>query len=500
MVHVLLIQCDPSPIADQVRRAFPAPLNRVELARTAADGLARIADSPPDVVLLDFTLRDRFALDLFKEIRATDARIPVVFVTPSKTADAAIEAMTLGAFDCLFEPLETVQLRRVVGDAAAAARQMREAAILAQTATEEEGSGMIVGTCPMMREVYKSVGRVAAQDVPVLITGESGTGKELIARAIFQHSRRNQAPFFALNCAAIPETLLESELFGHEKGAFTGADRRRIGRFEQCNGGTLFLDEIGDMPLPFQAKMLRLLQEQTFERVGGSETIKTDVRIISATHRDLKTLSGKGQFRADLYYRLGVFTIQLPALRERGDDMPVLVRHFLRRFSRELGRDVKEASQEVIARLREHSWPGNIRELQSILKQAMLQASGSVLLPSMLPEFMQESSAPPAASDVPPTQFRLEAFIRRRLADGSGALHEEANREFERVLLPLVLEHTGGNQFQAAKVLGIARQTLRQRLRQLRIIRRFSYGSGNELNEGYVDDCGAMEEVASTAT
>jgi DNA-binding NtrC family response regulator len=254
------------------------------------------------------------------------------------------------------------------------------------------------------------------------------------------------------------------------------------------------------MPLAFQAKMLRLLQEQTFERVGGSETIKTDVRIISATHRDLKTLSGKGQFRADLYYRLGVFTIQLPPLRERGEDLPALVRYFLRRFSRELGRDVKEASQEVIARLREHSWPGNIRELQSTLKQAMLQASGSVLIPSMLPESMQESSTPPAASDALPTQFKLEAFIRQRLADGSAALHEEANREFERVLLPLVLEHTGGNQFQAAKVLGIARQTLRQRLRQLRIIRRFSFGSGNELNEGYVDDCGAMEEVAHTAS
>jgi two-component system nitrogen regulation response regulator GlnG len=351
-----------------------------------------------------------------------------------------------------------------------------------------------------MREVYKSVGRVAAQDVPVLITGESGTGKELIARAIYQHSRRNQAPFFALNCAAIPESLLESELFGHEKGAFTGADRRRVGRFEQCTGGTLFLDEIGDMPLSFQAKMLRLLQEQTFERVGGSETIKTDVRIISATHRDLKTMSGKGQFRADLYYRLGVFTIQLPPLRERGEDLPKLVRHFLRKFSGELGRQVKEASQEVMDRLGGHSWPGNIRELQSVLKQAMLQASGSVLLPSTLPELLQESSPPSAAADALPTQFKLEAFIRRRLADGSASLHEEANREFERVLLPLVLEHTGGNQFQAAKVLGIARQTLRQRLRQLRIIRRFSYGSGNDLMESYQDACGDLAAAAHTAS
>ena len=237
-----------------------------------------------------------------------------------------------------------------------------------------------------MREVYKAIGRVAAQNVPVLITGESGTGKELVARAIYQHGPRAKAPFLALNCAAIPEQLLESELFGHEKGAFTGADRRRIGKFEQCHGGTLFLDEIGDMPLALQAKMLRLLQEQSFERVGGNETVRTDVRLIAATHRDLKAWSAEGKFRPDLYYRLGVFTIHLPPLRERGDDLPMLVQHYLRRFSRELGREVREVAPEALERLRNYSWPGNIRELQSVLKQALLQASGTVLLPAFLPE------------------------------------------------------------------------------------------------------------------
>ena len=231
-----------------------------------------------------------------------------------------------------------------------------------------------------MREVYKAIGRVAGQDVPVLITGESGTGKELVARAIYQHGPRAKAPFLALNCAAIPENLLESELFGHEKGAFTGADRRRIGKFEQCNGGTLFLDEIGDMPLALQAKMLRLLQEQAFERVGGNETVRTDVRLIAATHRDLKAWSAEGKFRPDLYYRLSVFTIHLPPLRERGDDLPLLVQLYLRRFSRELGREVREVAPEALERLRGYSWPGNIRELQSVLKQALLQASGTVLL------------------------------------------------------------------------------------------------------------------------
>src|SRR5438477_8139382 len=261
-----------------------------------------------------------------------------------------------------------------------------------------------------MREVYKAIGRVTAQDVPVLITGESGTGKELVARAIYQHGPRAKAPFLALNSAAIPETLLESELFGHEKGAFTGAERRRIGKFEQVNGGTLFLDEIGDMPLALQAKILRVLQEQLFERVGGNETVRTDVRLIAATHRDLTAWSAEGKFRPDLYYRLGVFTIHLPPLRERGDDLPLLVLHYLRRFSRELGREVREVAPEALERLRNGSWPGNIRELQSVLKQALLQASGTILLPAFLPDLSGRSGepAPAAATETGPG---LQAFI-----------------------------------------------------------------------------------------
>jgi two-component system nitrogen regulation response regulator GlnG len=474
MAHVLLIDDDPDLIAEQVRHAFPPRAHRVEVARTAADGLARVRASAPDVVLLDLRLPDRPGLEVFEEIRAADARVPVVFVTLSKAADAAIEAMRRGAFDYLFKPLDPAQIRRVVGEAVEVARRMREPAVLTETAPEEDAGGAIVGACPAMREVYKAVGRVAAQDVPVLITGESGTGKELVARAAYQHGRRSKAPFLALNCAAIPENLLESELFGHEKGAFTGADRRRIGRFEQCNGGTIFLDEIGDMPLTLQSKVLRVLQDQTFERVGGNETMTTDVRIISATHRDLKARAADGTFRADLYYRLGVFTIHLPPLRERGADLAVLVGYFLRRFGRELGRDVQGVAPDAMERLRGYSWPGNVRELQSVLKQALLRATGPVLLPAMLPELTTEPPPPaagPGAAAVPPG---LEQFIRRRLADGSEALHEEAHRELDRLLLPLVMEHTRGNQFQAAKVLGVARQTLRRRLRELHITPRFT--------------------------
>src|SRR6266542_2084017 len=256
---------------------------------------------------------------------------------------------------------------------------MREPAVVAETAPDPDVDGAIVGSCPAMREVYKAIGRVAAQNVPVLITGESGTGKELVAQALYQHGSRAKAPFLALNCAAIPETLLESELFGHEKGAFTGADRKRIGKFEQCSGGTLFLDEVGDMAPLTQTKLLRLLQEQRFERVGGNETIQTDVRLLAATNRDLEELVAAGRFRSDLYYRLKVFTIRLPPLRERAEDLPLLVDHFVKRFSRELDKDVQRTAPETLALLQRYTWPGNVRELQSVLKETLLHATGPVL-------------------------------------------------------------------------------------------------------------------------
>ena len=315
-----------------------------------------------------------------------------------------------------------------------------------------------------MQEVYKAIGRVADRDVPVLITGESGTGKELVARALYHHSARAPKPFLALNCAAIPENLLESELFGHEKGAFTGADRRRIGRFERCNGGTLFLDEIGDMPPALQPKLLRVLQEQAFERVGGSETIRTDVRVIAATHRNLRAWSDEGRFRPDLYYRLGVFTIHLPPVRERGDDLPLLVEYYLKRVSRELGREVRGVAPEALEQMRAYSWPGNVRELQSVLKQALLRAHGRVLLPEFLPE-LPEAPAAPVAS--PGGGLDPEAFLRRRLGPDARDLYAEIHRELDRLVLPRILGHTGGNQARAAVLLGIARHTLRMKLREL---------------------------------
>jgi DNA-binding NtrC family response regulator len=470
MATLLLIDDDPDLLRDRLSHVLPAPAHRVEIAQTGAEGLERVAAACPDVILLDLRLPDQSGLDILRQLRQIDARIPVVMVTVVRSADSAIEAMRHGAYDYLVKPIDLQKLDRVISEALKVSRLMRERAVIAETPPDEGLPGeAIVGSCPGMQEAYKAVGRVADQTFPVLITGESGTGKELIARAIYQHGLRAQAPFLALNCAAIPENLLESELFGHEKGAFTGADRRRIGKFEQCNGGTLFLDEIGDMPPATQAKMLRVLQEQAFERVGGNETIRTDVRLIAATHRDLKAWSGEGKFRADLYYRLGVFTIYLPPLRERGDDLPMLIGHQLRRFSREMGRDAVEVSLAAMDRLRSYAWPGNIRELQNVLRQSLLRTRGNVLLPEFLPELLRGASEAPINEGGPagPRGPDLEAFVKQELAAGNTSLLEETHRWAERILLPMVLEHTKGNRKQAAQILGVARQTLRAKLREM---------------------------------
>jgi DNA-binding NtrC family response regulator len=468
MAHLLLIDDDPDLLPDQVRQVFRPPAHRVEVAPTGAEGLKRVVEILPHVILLDLRLPDQSGLDVLKQLRQIDARIPVVIVTVVRSAESAIEAMRQGAYDYLLKPLDLQKLQRVVAEALKVARLMRQPAVVVGTPPDDDQAGeAIVGSSPAMQEVYKAIGRVADQTFPVLITGESGTGKELVARAIYQHSPRAKAPFLALNCAAIPETLLESELFGHEKGAFTGAERRRIGRFEQVNGGTLLLDEVGDMPLPAQAKVLRVLQEQTFERVGGNETIRTDVRLIAATHRDLKAWTDEGKFRLDLYYRLGVFTIHLPPLRERGEDLELLVQFYLRRGGRELGREVREVAPEALEQLRGYSWPGNVRELQSVLKQALLRAHGPVLLPDFLPELRKTPAEPVGSGRIDPattSDFDPNAYIRQRLGPDARNLYEETHRELDRLLLPIVLDYTSGNQQRAALLLGIARRTLRVKL------------------------------------
>jgi two-component system nitrogen regulation response regulator GlnG len=404
-------------------------------------------------------------LELYREIKQLDSRIPVIFITGQGTTATAIEAMQLGAYEYLLKPLELDELNDLVERALEISRLMKVPAVIAEEPEVSTATDALVGRCAAMQSVYKAIGRVASQDVTVLILGESGTGKELVARAIYHYSRRASSPFLAINCAAIPEALLESELFGHEKGAFTGADRRRIGKFEQCKGGTLFLDEIGDMSPLTQTKILRVLQGQEFERVGGNEPIRADVRVIAATNRDLEKMVAEGTFRGDLYYRLNVFTIRIPPLRERGGDIALLARHFMRRFAEELRKDVHSIAGESLALLQQYSWPGNVREFQSVIKQALLQATGPVLLPEFLPPLVRggSTSAQAESADAPDLSA-LTHFVRQQIEAGTTTLYADYQALADRHVLQLALEHTGGNLTQAAKLLGITRATLRAKL------------------------------------
>jgi DNA-binding NtrC family response regulator len=451
--------------AGAIRRGFRDTEITVLSTQAATDAAELVFRYAQDVVILDVTPPAEAHMEVFQQIRRRDSSIPVVFVTAAGSAAAAIEAIERGAFDYLIKPLDIAKLRELIIQAVKV-RQLqsvpRDAAKVATVDSSEPCKiDYLVGSSPAMQEVYKAIGRVASKKVNVLIVGESGTGKELVARAIQRHSTRASAPFLAVNCAAIPEALLESELFGHEKGAFTGADSRRVGKFEQCAGGTLFLDEVGDMTPLMQSKVLRVLQEGRFERVGGNTTIETDVRIIAATNRELEQMVTDGHFRADLYYRLNIFTIRLPPLRARtADDLRQLIEHFLGVFCSELGKPQCRLSAEAMERLSSYCWPGNVRELQSVLKRAVLQSSGALLMPEDFPV---------AVAEAPMDAGSLEAFIDRCLKMGSRDLYAQSLDFMERVLLTIALRHTSGNQSQAAKILHITRGTLRAKIRELGI-------------------------------
>lgn len=467
MPTLLVVDDEPS-ILHFFRRAFGDQEVDLVTASSAADGLEKAQNSKPDLIVLDVDLAGQSGLDLFRQIQKVDPRTPVIFITGHGTTATAIEAMQLGAYEYLLKPLELDQLLDLAERAFEISRLMKTPAVISEGPAYTDSSDALVGRCPAMQAVYKSIGRVASQDVTVLILGESGTGKELVARAIYQYSRRAKAPFLAINCAAIPDSLLESELFGHEKGAFTGADRKRIGKFEQCNGGTLFLDEIGDMSSLTQTKILRVLQGQEFERIGGNEPIKSDVRVITATNRNLEKMVREGTFRGDLYYRLNVFTIHLPALRERGEDVPLLAEHFVKRFAKELRKDVQTIANESLELLKRYPWPGNVREFQSVIKQALLQATGPVLLPEFLPESIhRRSDSPKGKPSAEMDLTDLSNFIKSRLLGDSTSLYAEFQALTDRHLLTLVLQHTGGNLSQAARFLGITRATLRSKLHAL---------------------------------
>jgi two-component system nitrogen regulation response regulator GlnG len=476
----ILIVDDESAIQHAFRRAFREDALTLIGVGSATEALAHVQQKRPDVIILDVHLPDATGLETFHRLQELDARIPVIMITGHGTTELAIEAIREGAYEYLLKPLDLTELRTMIGRALRSSQLMRVPAVLPEEQPTTSGD-LFLGRCTAMQEVYKAIGRVARQNVTVLILGESGTGKELVARAIYQHSHRADKPFLAVNCAAIPETLLESELFGHERGAFTGADRQRIGKFEQCHGGTLFLDEVGDMTPATQAKILRVLQDQHFERIGSEATISTDVRLIAATNADLPRLVEDGRFRRDLYFRLNVFQIDLPPLRDRGDDLHLLIHHYLGLFGQELGKPVREVSPETMTALLAYRWPGNVRELQSVLKQALLQMPGSVLLPEWLPAVVrgngtatEDSGA--AAGDL----VDWNQFIAERLAANTEELYAEALERFERELLMRVLRHTSGNQLQAARILGITRGSLRTKIRALGISIARSVLSDNE--------------------
>ena len=468
MPKVLVID-DDRTVTRLVEKSLDEKDLEVESAENAESGLAAIQSAAPDVVLLDIMLPDGSGIEIAKEIRDFDPKLPVIFVTASEDSAIAIEAMKLGAYDYVTKPLAMDQIQDLV-ERGLNVRRMMQAPVRMNEAEDDGGEAdVLIGHSKEILEVYKQIGRVAAQDVSVLIRGDSGTGKELIARALYQHSHRNDRCFLAVNCAALTDTLLESELFGHEKGAFTGADRRHIGKFEQCDGGTLFLDEVGDMSPLTQTKVLRLLQEQEFERVGGRETIRVDVRIISATNRDLEQMIDDGEFRLDLYHRLNAFEIHLPSLRQRGEDIELLLDHFLTRFNRLLHKNITGISSDAMQLLKQYPWPGNIRELQSVLRKGMLMATGPVLVPEyFINELGTESGDSGAAATG--SEHDFGSFITQQEASGSTDLYAESLEWMERILLTHVLQRHGGNQTKAADELGITRGSLRHKIKTLGIV------------------------------
>ncbi len=463
----LLIIDDERNVLYSLEKGLAADDLRIVTAPTARAGIAAVSEERPDAVLLDVQLPDLSGLDALRQIRERDPKLPVIIMTAHGTAETAIEAMKRGAFDYVLKPWKLAELKQIVHGALQAGRISRVPAVFG--ATEDDGREIdrIVGRSPPMQAVFKEIGRVAPQDVNVLITGESGTGKELVARAIYSHSRRSGQPFLAINCAAIPETLLEGELFGHEKGAFTGADRRRIGKFEQAHRGTLFLDEIGDMAAATQAKVLRVLQDGRFERVGGSETIQVDVRILAATNKDLDKALRQKEFRQDLFYRLNTFTLRLPPLRERPEDIPLLAEHFLHVHRRRLGVDVRGMAAETLETLCRYAWPGNVRELESAVKYALVHTAGEMITPDALPANVTGTTAVGAHEARTSDLSDIRQLVQRLLREGRTELNDAVHSDVDRVLLEEVLRHAGGQQTKAAELLGVSRTTLRARLQQL---------------------------------
>lgn len=463
MFRILIID-DEASVGYSFQRLLNEPDQHVTVAQTASEGLDKFKKGDFDLVILDLRLPDASGLQVLQEIKRLDNRAVVLIITAFGTTETAIEAIKQGAYDYILKPFDVPRVKEVINEALKSSHMMRTEVLLEPLPSQEAQpvADRMIGKSPVMQEVYKLIGRVAASDVNVLLLGESGTGKELVARAIYQHGNRNHKPFLAVNCAAIPETLLESELFGYEKGAFTGAVRRKIGKFEQTNGGVIFLDEIGDMTLATQAKVLRILQEGCFERLGGEQTIRVDVRIIAATNKNLERAIKEARFREDLYYRLKVITITLPPLRLRREDLPELIDYFLDKYARQLKKERISFSPEAKKSLENYYWPGNIRELENVIKRAIVLSKGNIINEEMIAEEFQQTREAQGDQSSPTgnSMLDLESAIEKH----EGSIHEKVMEVTEKNLITEVLQKTGGNQVKASKMLGISRMMLRNRI------------------------------------
>ncbi|MGB9867324.1 MAG: sigma-54-dependent transcriptional regulator [Bacillota bacterium] len=425
-------------------------------ARSGEEALEKLSRDKVDLIMLDLKMPGIDGMALLKLFKQEYPNVPVVMMTAYGTVKTAVEAMKVGAQDYVTKPFDVEELRIIMENALKFGRLAREVEQLRSELEEKFHTKNIITASPAMLNVFRIIEKVAQTDAPVLIEGESGTGKELVARAIHWESARRRKPFLPVNCAALPENLLESELFGYEEGAFTGAKRRKPGKFELADGGTVFLDEIGDLPQGMQAKVLRVIEEKEIERLGGTKRIPVDIRIISATNKSLREQVEKGEFRQDLYYRLAVIPITLPPLRERKEDIPLLVAHFLQTFTRSNGKKVTSVSPEAMALLKEYSWPGNVRELKNVIQQAVVLGEGEVLTVEMLPDYIRR-----AVEQCGTTLSASGGALRGKL--------KEMRMEQERQIIEQALAKFGGNRTKAAEYLGISRRALQAKIKALKL-------------------------------
>jgi nitrogen regulation protein NR(I) len=475
MSRVLIIDDD-----DSLRKSFQKLLSEegytTDSAASGEDGIQKVKKRTPDLVILDMRLPGMNGLETFQLIHGLDPKLPVIIMTAFGTTHHAIEAIKLGAFDYILKPFEIPGMLGIIRQALEAGRFMRSPVVM-DGAPGETSREAIIGRSRPMQDVFKAIGRVSSTEATVLIRGESGTGKELVARAVYSHSQRAEKPFQVINCVAIPENLLESELFGFEKGAFTGAAHRRVGKIEQAHGGTVFLDEIGDMPFGIQSKILRLLQEKSIERLGGRETIPVDVRIIAATNRDLEVALQRGRFREDLYYRLKVVTISLPPLRQRADDIPLLADYFLARYAVELDMDNPGITKDAVAVLLNHSWPGNVRELANTIQKSLIFNRGAPIQPQEILQAVGAGIASSSGASLRETDQVLRQWARETISSGNDANKFDAIMDhFASILVGEALNMTRGNRSQAARLLGLSRPTLHSKIEKYRLRLKTSIG------------------------